>query len=118
MIGILHYAFIELPPQSFEPVERSRLHVLPTIARTAIPALDQSVTQARMTLFVVFDLDGTLALSEHPAQVLNRPGKEKDWRGSYAACDRDEPCIRSVASRWRSTTLAPTSRLGRADPTR
>ncbi|KQP86295.1 hypothetical protein [Methylorubrum extorquens] len=71
-----------------------------------------------MTLFVVFDLDGTLALTEHRAQVLNRPGKEKNWRGSYAACDRDEPCTRSFARRWRSTTPAPTSRLGPADPTR
>ncbi|MCY1644410.1 MULTISPECIES: hypothetical protein [Methylorubrum] len=43
-------------------------------------------------MFVVFDLDGTLALTEHRAQVPNRPGKEKDWRGYYAACDRDGPC--------------------------
>ncbi|WP_458425033.1 phosphatase domain-containing protein [Methylorubrum extorquens] len=36
--------------------------------------------------------DRTLALTEHRAHFLNPPSKEKDWRGFYAACDRDEPC--------------------------
>jgi hypothetical protein len=43
-------------------------------------------------MFVVFDLDGTLALTEHRAHFLKRPSKEKDWRGFYAACDKDQPC--------------------------
>ncbi|MCG5245304.1 phosphatase domain-containing protein [Methylorubrum extorquens] len=43
-------------------------------------------------MFVVFDLDGTLALTEHRAHFLNHPNKENDWRGFCAACDRDEPC--------------------------
>lgn len=43
-------------------------------------------------MFVVFDLDGTLALTEHRAHFLKRPSKEKDWRGFYAACDWHEPC--------------------------
>lgn len=41
-------------------------------------------------MFVVFDLDGTLALTKHREHFLNR--EKKDWRGFYAACDRDEPC--------------------------
>lgn len=56
------------------------------------PATDQIIKQMRKRMFVVFDLDGTLALTEHRAHFLNRPSKEKDWRGFYAACDRDEPC--------------------------
>lgn len=41
-------------------------------------------------MFIVFDLDGTLALTEHRSHHLqNDP---KDWRGFYAACDRDAPC--------------------------
>lgn len=43
-------------------------------------------------MFVVFDLDGTLALTDHRAHFLERPPGEKDWRGFYAACDRDKPC--------------------------
>ena len=43
-------------------------------------------------MFVVFDLDGTLALTEHRAHFLDRPNRDKDWRGFYAACDKDEPC--------------------------
>jgi hypothetical protein len=43
------------------------------------------------SMFVVFDLDGTLALTEHRAHFLAGPGR-KDWRGFYAACDLDEPC--------------------------
>lgn len=44
-------------------------------------------------LFIVFDLDGTLALNEHRNHFLDRPNKEKDWRGFFAACDRDSPCL-------------------------
>lgn len=48
--------------------------------------------RVRRAMFVVFDLDGTLALTDHRAHFLTRPSKEKDWRGFYAACDRDAPC--------------------------
>ena len=41
-------------------------------------------------MFVVFDLDGTLALTEHRANFLADPGR-RDWRGFYAACDKDGP---------------------------
>jgi hypothetical protein len=41
-------------------------------------------------VFVVFDLDGTLALTEHREHFLKRD--PKDWRGFYAACDGDAPC--------------------------
>lgn len=41
-------------------------------------------------MFVVFDLDGTLALTDHRAHFLER--EQKDWRGFYAACDADTPC--------------------------
>lgn len=56
-----------------------------------------------LQLFVVFDLDGTLALTEHRAHFLDRPNAEKDWRGFYAACDRDRPClplIRAARDLW------------------
>ena len=42
-------------------------------------------------MFVVFDLDGTLALTEHRAHFLQQ--EPKDWRGFYAACDQDAPNI-------------------------
>lgn len=50
-------------------------------------------------MFVVFDLDGTLALTEHRAHYLTR--QPKDWRAFYAACDKDPPChpiIRTLMS--------------------
>lgn len=43
-------------------------------------------------MFIVFDLDGTLALTAHREHFIARPSKEKDWRGFYAACDKDQPC--------------------------
>ncbi len=43
-----------------------------------------------MGMFVVFDLDGTLALTDHRTHFLT--GEKKDWRGFYAACDKDDPC--------------------------
>ena len=42
-------------------------------------------------MFVVFDLDGTLALTEHREHFLK--AEPKDWRGFYAACDGDGPCL-------------------------
>lgn len=35
--------------------------------------------------YVIFDLDGTLALCEHRRQLL------PDWDAFFAACDKDEP---------------------------
>lgn len=40
-------------------------------------------------MFVIFDLDGTLSLTEHRYRFLT--GVTKDWRGFYAACDGDAP---------------------------
>lgn len=56
------------------------------------PAEERICKERWRRMFVVFDLDGTLALTEHRTHFLARPSKEKDWRGFYAACDRDEPC--------------------------
>lgn len=42
-------------------------------------------------MLVIFDLDGTLALMDHRHHFLLRPSGEKDWRGFYAACDKDTP---------------------------
>lgn len=51
----------------------------------------------KFPMFVVFDLDGTLSLTEHRAHFLERPAGEKDWRGFYAACDKDRPCAPIIA---------------------
>lgn len=48
------------------------------------------MTAERLPMFVVFDLDGTLALTEHREHFLT--GDKKDWRSFYAACDLDAPC--------------------------
>jgi phosphoserine phosphatase len=42
------------------------------------------------SMFVVFDLDGTLALNDHRQHYVERPVGEKDWRSFFAACDRDD----------------------------
>jgi phosphoglycolate phosphatase-like HAD superfamily hydrolase len=42
-------------------------------------------------MFVVFDLDGTLANTDHRAHFLDGTDGKKDWRGFYAACDQDAP---------------------------
>lgn len=47
-------------------------------------------------MFVVFDLDGTIADTEHRAHFLRTPGKARDWRGFYAACDQDTPHIHII----------------------
>lgn len=52
-------------------------------------------SSSRSPLFVVFDLDGTLALTDHRAHFLE--GETKDWRGFYEACDKDEPCHPIIA---------------------
>lgn len=42
-------------------------------------------------MFVVFDLDGTLALNEHRQHHVEKPaGEKKDWKAFYEACDKDE----------------------------
>lgn len=59
--------------------------------------LNAEALRQRRHLFVVFDLDGTLALTDHRAHFLTQT--PRDWRGFYAACDQDPPCreIISVA---------------------
>ena len=42
-------------------------------------------------MFVVFDLDGTLALNEHRQHFVQRPVGKKDWDAFFEACDEDEP---------------------------
>lgn len=44
-------------------------------------------------MFVVFDLDGTLADCGHRLHYLDA----KDWRGFFAACDQDKPIWRVIA---------------------
>jgi len=41
-------------------------------------------------MFVVFDLDGTLALNEHRQHWVNRPVGEKDWKAFFQSCDKDD----------------------------
>ena len=41
------------------------------------------------SMFVVFDLDGTLALNEHRQHYVQREVGKKDWRSFFAECDRD-----------------------------
>jgi phosphoserine phosphatase len=41
------------------------------------------------SMFIVFDLDGTLALNEHRQHFVQREVGKKDWRAFFAACDRD-----------------------------
>lgn len=41
------------------------------------------------SMFVVFDLDGTLALNEHRQHFVDREVGKKDWKSFFAACDRD-----------------------------
>jgi FMN phosphatase YigB (HAD superfamily) len=53
-------------------------------------------------MLVIFDLDGTLALTEHRAHFLQQ--QPKDWRGFYAACDQDlpnVPIIETLHALWR-----------------
>jgi len=38
-------------------------------------------------MFVIFDLDGTLALNEHRQHFVQREVGKKDWRSFFAACD-------------------------------
>ncbi|WOI54096.1 hypothetical protein [Parvularcula sp. LCG005] len=40
-------------------------------------------------MFVVFDLDGTLALVEHRRPLIS--GKKRDWNAFFRACVDDEP---------------------------
>lgn len=44
-------------------------------------------------MFVIFDLDGTLALTGHRSHFLAK----KDWRGFFAACDEDQPNLPVIA---------------------
>ena len=62
---------------------------------------DAAKAEARRRIKVIFDLDGTLALTEHREHFLKR--EKKDWRGFYAACDQDRPShpvIRILNALW------------------
>lgn len=62
---------------------------------------DQLKSEVRKRMKVVFDLDGTLAITDHRSHFLER--EKKDWRAFYAACDKDEPChpiIRTLTALW------------------
>lgn len=66
-------------------------------------APDDLRSEVNRRMKVIFDLDGTLALTDHRAHFLERPSGEKDWRGFYAACDKDEPCqpiLRTLLAMW------------------
>jgi hypothetical protein len=57
--------------------------------------------EARRRIKVIFDLDGTLALTDHREHFLKR--EKKDWRSFYAACDQDRPShpiIRILNALW------------------
>lgn len=56
-------------------------------------------------MFVVFDLDGTLADGKHREHWINRPAGEKNWRSYFADCDRDYP-IGPVAGTLRALAAA------------
>lgn len=42
-------------------------------------------------MFIVFDLDGTLALNEHRQHFVERPVGQKDWKSFFAHCGKDDP---------------------------
>lgn len=46
-------------------------------------------------MFVIFDLDGTLALCDHRRHHLQKT--PKDWDAFYAACDKDVPNLPVLA---------------------
>lgn len=48
-------------------------------------------TSPQWPMFVVFDLDGTLADGSHREHWITRPVGQKDWRNYFAECDRDRP---------------------------
>lgn len=41
------------------------------------------------SMFVIFDLDGTLALNEHRQHFVQREVGKKDWKSFFNACDKD-----------------------------
>lgn len=50
---------------------------------------------------VVFDLDGTLSLTDHRNHFIERKASEKDWSAFYDACDKDRantPVIAAYAA--------------------
>lgn len=42
-------------------------------------------------MFIVFDLDGTLANNDHRTHLVDRTRGKPDWRAFFAACDQDTP---------------------------
>lgn len=47
-------------------------------------------------MFVVFDLDGTIALTEHRQHFLER--SPRDYDAFFAACADDKPCLPVIAA--------------------
>ena len=41
-------------------------------------------------MFIIFDLDGTLANIEHRLHFIQRPNREKDWDAFHKACTQDK----------------------------
>jgi phosphoserine phosphatase len=48
-------------------------------------------------MFVVFDLDGTIANTDHRAHLVDRAQGKPDWRAFYAACAHDTPHWHTVS---------------------
>jgi hypothetical protein len=67
-----------------------------------------------MSNIVVFDLDGTLALTEHRQHFIEKP---TNWDAYYDACDMDEPNfpIISLANSLRSYAYEIFILTGRSD---
>ena len=52
-------------------------------------------------MFVVFDLDGTLANTDHRKHLVSREnGNKPNWRAFYAACDLDPPHWHTINTLW------------------
>ena len=51
----------------------------------------------KFPLFVVFDLDGTLADDSHRHHFIDRPNADKDWPAYFGACAKDEPIEPMIA---------------------
>lgn len=60
--------------------------------------MEAQIYRRGLPFFVVFDLDGTLALGAHREHFLAR--QPKDWDSWHAACTADAPCKPVVAALW------------------
>lgn len=69
-------------------------------------------------MFVVFDLDGTLALNEHRTHYIRK--QPKDWNAFFAACGDDGPCRVVIAALHAHLAIQHTVEIwsGRSDQVR